>query len=141
MLTNKIFNASALLQEGSDNRSDSLRYRCPDVHTGKQDQQFLLLCSVAVCDRMRTDLSGNECDSSTMLKRAFILRSRLPVCISPLAEWVCFLSAGWLVVSSLIISSQGWYVIMGYIADTTGSMAIAFLIPLVCYGVIGGYVL
>ena len=30
-------------------------------------------------------------------------------------------------------------VIMGYIADTTGSMAIAFLIPLVCYGVIGVY--
>ena len=30
---------------------------------------------------------------------------------------------------------------MGYIADTTGSMAIAFLIPLVCYGVIGGYAL
>ena len=30
-------------------------------------------------------------------------------------------------------------VIMGYIADTTGSMAIAFLLPLVCYGVIGGY--
>lgn len=30
-------------------------------------------------------------------------------------------------------------VIMGYIADTTGSMAIAFLIPLVCNGVIGGY--
>ena len=30
-------------------------------------------------------------------------------------------------------------VIMGYIADTTGSMAIAFLIPLFCYGVIGGY--
>lgn len=30
-------------------------------------------------------------------------------------------------------------VIMGYIADTTGCMAIAFLIPLVCYGVIGGY--
>ena len=30
-------------------------------------------------------------------------------------------------------------VIMGYRADTTGSMAIAFLIPLVCYGVIGGY--
>ena len=30
-------------------------------------------------------------------------------------------------------------VIMGYIADTTGSMAITFLIPLVCYGVIGGY--
>ncbi len=30
-------------------------------------------------------------------------------------------------------------VIMGYIADTAGSMAIAFLIPLVCYGVIGGY--
>ena len=26
-----------------------------------------------------------------------------------------------------------------YIADTTGSMAIAILIPLVCYGVIGGY--
>ena len=26
-----------------------------------------------------------------------------------------------------------------YIADTTGSMTIAFLIPLVCYGVIGGY--
>ena len=32
-------------------------------------------------------------------------------------------------------------VIMGYIADTTGSMAIAFLIPLVCYGGIGGYAL
>ena len=32
-------------------------------------------------------------------------------------------------------------VIMGYIADTTGSMAIAFFIPLVCYGVIGGYAL
>ena len=30
-------------------------------------------------------------------------------------------------------------VIMGYIADTTGCMAIAFLIPMVCYGVIGGY--
>ena len=28
-----------------------------------------------------------------------------------------------------------------YIADTTGSIAIAFLIPLVCYGVIGGYAL
>lgn len=26
-----------------------------------------------------------------------------------------------------------------YITDTTGSMAIAFLIPLVCYGVTGGY--
>ena len=26
-----------------------------------------------------------------------------------------------------------------YIADTTGSMAITYLIPLVCYGVIGGY--
>ena len=32
-------------------------------------------------------------------------------------------------------------VIMGYIADTTRSMAIAFLIPLVCYGVIGTYAL
>ena len=32
-------------------------------------------------------------------------------------------------------------VIMGYIADTTGRMAIAFLIPLVCYGVIGTYAL
>lgn len=28
-----------------------------------------------------------------------------------------------------------------YIADTTGSIAIAFLIPLVCYGVIGTYAL
>lgn len=26
-----------------------------------------------------------------------------------------------------------------YIADTTDSIAIAFLIPLVCYGVTGGY--
>ena len=51
------------LQEGCDNRTGSLRYRCSDVHTGKQDQQFLLLRSVAVCDRMRTDLSGNECES------------------------------------------------------------------------------
>ena len=51
------------LQEGCDNRTGALRYRCPDVHTGKQDQQFLLLRSVAVCDRMRTDLSGNECES------------------------------------------------------------------------------
>lgn len=32
-------------------------------------------------------------------------------------------------------------VIIWYIADTTGGMAIAFLIPLVCYGVIGGYAL
>ena len=32
-------------------------------------------------------------------------------------------------------------VIMGYIADTTGCMAIAFLIPMVCYGVIGTYAL
>ena len=32
-------------------------------------------------------------------------------------------------------------IFMGYIADTTGSMAIAFLIPLVCYGVIGTYAL
>ena len=32
-------------------------------------------------------------------------------------------------------------VIMGFIADITGSMAIAFLIPLVCYGAIGGYAL
>ena len=32
-------------------------------------------------------------------------------------------------------------VIMGYIADTTSCMAIAFLIPLVCYGVIGTYAL
>ena len=32
-------------------------------------------------------------------------------------------------------------VIMGYIADTTGCMAIAFLIPMVCYWVIGGYAL
>ena len=30
-------------------------------------------------------------------------------------------------------------VIMGYIADTTGSMEIVFLIPLVCHGVIRGY--
>lgn len=32
-------------------------------------------------------------------------------------------------------------VIIGYIADATGSMAIAFLIPLVCYEMIGGYAL
>ena len=42
---------------------DLLRYRCSDVHTRKQDQQFLLLRSVAVCDRLQTDLSGNECES------------------------------------------------------------------------------
>ena len=30
-------------------------------------------------------------------------------------------------------------VLMGYIADTTGCMAIAFLVPLLCYAVIGGY--
>ena len=53
------------LQEGCDNRTGSLRYRCSDVHTRKQDQQFLLLRSVAVCDRMRTDLFGNECESYT----------------------------------------------------------------------------
>ena len=51
------------LQKGSDNRTGALRYRCSDVHTGKQDQLFLLLRSVAVCDRMRSDLSGNECES------------------------------------------------------------------------------
>ena len=32
-------------------------------------------------------------------------------------------------------------ILMGYIADTTGSMAIAFVIPLVCYVVIAGYAL
>ena len=32
-------------------------------------------------------------------------------------------------------------VTMGYIADTIGNIAIAFLIPLVCYRVIGGYAL
>ena len=31
-------------------------------------------------------------------------------------------------------------VIMGHVADATGSMAIAFLIPMVCYGGIGWYV-
>ena len=30
-------------------------------------------------------------------------------------------------------------VLMGYIADTTGSMPIAFLIPQLCYAVIGSY--
>ena len=40
-----------------------------------------------------------------------------------------------------IVSGAVAPVIMGYIADTTGSMAIAFLIPLVCYGVIGTYAL
>ena len=46
--------------------------------------------------------------------------------------------------SLLIITIVGGAVapvIMGYIADTAGSMAIAFLIPLVCYGVIGTYAL
>ena len=46
--------------------------------------------------------------------------------------------------SLLIITIVGGAVapvIMGYIADTTGSMAIAFLIPLVCYGGIGTYAL
>ena len=60
------------LKEGSTSHPDPLTLRgeggnrptrCSDVHTGKQDQQFLLLRSVAVCDRMRTDLSGNECES------------------------------------------------------------------------------
>ena len=49
-----------------------------------------------------------------------------------------------LVSSLLIMTIVGGAVapvIMGYIADTTGSMAIAFLIPLVCYGVIGTYAL
>ena len=46
--------------------------------------------------------------------------------------------------SLLIITIVGGAVapvIMGYIADTAGSMAIAFLIPLVCYGGIGTYAL
>ena len=46
-----------------------------------------------------------------------------------------------LVSSLLIMTIVGGAVasiIMGYIADTMGSMAIVFLIPLVCYGVIGG---
>ena len=30
-------------------------------------------------------------------------------------------------------------VLMGYIADTTGSMSLAFLIPLICYAAIAGY--
>ena len=49
-----------------------------------------------------------------------------------------------LVSSLLIMTIVGGAVapvIMGYIADTTGCMAIAFLIPLVCYGVIGTYAL
>jgi len=47
-----------------------------------------------------------------------------------------------LVSSLLIMTIVGGAVapvIMGYIADSMGSMAIAFLIPLVCYGMIGGY--
>ena len=47
-----------------------------------------------------------------------------------------------LVSSLLIMTIVGGAVapvIIGYISDTTGSMPIAFLIPLVCYGVIGGY--
>ena len=49
-----------------------------------------------------------------------------------------------LVSSLLIMTIVGGAVapvIMGYMADTTRSMAIAFLIPLVCYGVIGTYAL
>ena len=40
-----------------------------------------------------------------------------------------------------IVSGAVASLIMGYIADTTASIAISFLIPLVCYGVIGGYAL
>ena len=36
------------LQEGSDNRTGSLRYRCPDVHTGKQDQQLFSGVNIAI---------------------------------------------------------------------------------------------
>ena len=46
-----------------------------------------------------------------------------------------------LVSSLLIMTIVGGAVapvIKGYIADTMGSIAIAFLIPMVCYGVIGG---
>ena len=39
-----------------------------------------------------------------------------------------------------IVSGAVASLCMGYIADTTASIAISFLIPLVCYGVIGGYV-
>ena len=49
-----------------------------------------------------------------------------------------------LVSSLLIMTIVGGAVapvIMGYITDATVSMAIAFLITLVCYGVIGGYAL
>ena len=51
------------LLEGCDNRTGFLRYRCPDVHTGKQDQQFLLLRTFFIRDRVWLNLSGNECES------------------------------------------------------------------------------
>ena len=40
-----------------------------------------------------------------------------------------------------IVSGAVASLCMGNIADTTASIAISFLIPLVCYGVIGGYAL
>ena len=188
------------LQEGSDNRTGSLRHRCPVVHTGKQDQQLFsgvniaipyvlvgifVLAVALVLSRIKLPdpRRAHEADTNEMVEEksmrvmafgfgmltcailTFVATLIVVVCsgtLSLIAFFALYLGesimfptifslalrdAGTktkLASSLLIMTIVGGAVapvIMGYIADTTGSMAIAFLIPLVCYGVIGGYAL
>ena len=188
------------LQEGCDNRTGALRYRCPNVHTRKQDQQLFsgvniaipyvlvgifVLAVALVLSRIKLPdpRRAHEADTNEMVEEkpmrvmafgfgmltcpilTFVATLIVVVCsgtLSLIAFFALYLGerimfptifslalrdAGTktkLASSLLIMTIVGGAVapvIMGYIADTTGSMAIAFLIPLVCYGVIGGYAL
>ena len=160
------------LQEGSDNRTGSLRYRCSDVHTGKQTASLYLAfggMGLFFIGRLAGGVIMNYIQPRLVLLvcaiLTFVATLIVVVCsgtLSLIAFFALYLGesimfptifslalrdAGTktkLASSLLIMTIVGGAVapvIMGYIADTTGSMAIAFLIPLVCYGVIGGYAL
>ena len=160
------------LQEGSDNRTGSLRYRCPDVHTGKQTASLYLAfggMGLFFIGRLAGGVIMNYIQPRLVLLvcaiLTFVATLIVVVCsgtLSLIAFFALYLGesimfptifslalrdAGTktkLASSLLIMTIVGGAVapvIMGYIADTTGSMPIAFLIPLVCYGVIGGYAL
>ena len=160
------------LQEGSDNRTASLRYRCSDVHTGKQTASLYLAfggMGLFFIGRLAGGVIMNYIQPRLVLLvcaiLTFVATLIVVVCsgtLSLIAFFALYLGesimfptifslalrdAGTktkLASSLLIMTIVGGAiapVIMGYIADTTGSMAIAFLIPLVCYGVIGGYAL
>ena len=152
------------LQEGSDNRTGSLRYRCSDVHTGKQNQNLSQLygigwivgplvggqllfsgVNIAILTFVAT-LIVVVCSGTLSLIAFFALYLGESI-MFPTIFSLALRDAGTktkLASSLLIMTIVGGAVasvIMGYIADTTGCMSIAFLIPLVCYGVIGGYAL